>query len=623
MYGYGRFLRINVTNKTYKIEEIPADWLLMYGGGRGFGIKILYDELPDNCDALGEENKVILCTGVLAGTPIQAVHRWICITKSPLTNGYCRSVGGGTFAAYMRFAGYDCLIIEGKSDKPVYLHITSDGCTFHDASEIWGKNTEEAQDYVVEKLGGKNISTVAIGPAGENGVLYAGVFCGRRSASRCGGGTVLGSKKVKVIAIEAKRSLNLYDPDKVKLLAKEQLEIMRGNRDFQLHREFGTTDGMLSRNTMGVFPTKNFRYGYMHGWEAMSGAEYKKLRIGEAGCYSCSARCGKIHKVTEGPYAGALSEGPEYESYWAMSGTIDSNNIAATILADQLCDDYGLDTISTGVTIGFAYELYEKGIITKEDTDGLELEYGNHQAMIQLIHKIARREGFGDILALGTKRMAEKYGQGTDHYAMHVKGLELAGYEPRALKATGYAYSTSNIGGAHGAGALAFQEWGMPVPRAVDRFDDFGKADIVIFNQNNSCSNEIGVICSFALPWGWNVALYGPMLTAVTGLEEFSDRKFLWQLGERIFNLERAFLNRQGISRKDDALPKRVQTEPLHTCGMPGEGQMIRHHREFLDEYYKLRGWDENGVPTKEKLEELKLGYVVKDLERARSKNLI
>lgn len=229
------------------------------------------------------------------------------------------------------------------------------------------------------------------------------------------------------------------------------------------------------------------------------------------------------------------------------------------------------------------------------------------------------REGFGDILATGTKRMAERYGQGSEAYAMNVKGLELAGYEPRGLKATGYAYSTSNIGGAHGAGALAFQEWGMPVPRSVDRFDDFGKADIVIFNQNNSCTNEVGVVCSFALPWGWNVTHYGPMLTAVTGIEEFSDRKFLWQMGERIFNLERTFLNRQGINGKDDTLPERVQTEPLHTCGMPGEGQMIKHHREFLQEYYKLRGWDESGFPTKERLENLELGYVVNDLERIKS----
>jgi len=520
----------------------------------------------------------------------------------------------------MRYAGYDCIIVEGKSETPVFLSITSTGVGFHDASHLWGKNTREAQQGIKEALGGgKNISTVAIGQAGENKVLYAGTFYGRRSASRGGNGAVLGSKNLKGIGIVAQRNLDhLYDNEKIKELGKKQFEIMNGNEDYLGHKDRGTTDGMISRNTMGVFPAKNFRYGYLEGWEAMTGAEYRKLRIGSAGCHICGANCGMIHRVTQGIYQGAESEGPEYESYWAFSGSIGVANLEATVMADMLCDDYGLDSMSTGVTIGFAYELYEKGIITKADTDGLELVYGNHEAMIELMHKIGRYEGFGRILAMGCKRMAEHYGHGSPDYAMHVKGMELAGYEPRALKCTGYGYATSNIGGAHGAGVLAFQEWGMPVPRVLDRFEDFNKEDVVAFNQNSSCAGEIGIICAFANEWGWVFPLYMPMLVAATGIEEFEDRGFMSMLGERIFNMERSFILRQGTTAADDTLPKRIQTEPLHTLGMPGEGQMIRYLPEVIQAYYKHRGWTGDGFPTREKLEMLGLGFIVPDLERVR-----
>ena len=618
MIGYGRFLRVNLSNRSFSIEDIPESWPRLYGGARGFGAKILYDEVPDYCDPFGEKNKAIFCTGVLAGTNVHAAHRWVMITKSPLTDGYCRSVGGGDFGAYMRFAGYDCIIIEGKSETPVYLSVNSSGCEFRSASHLWGKNTEETQAAIVKDLGGgKNISTVAIGQAGENRVLFAGTFCGRRSASRGGSGAVLGSKNLKGIGITADRNLShLFDGEKVQELAKQQVSILTNNDDYKRHKEMGTTNGMLSRNSMGILPTLNFRYGYLDGWEAISGEEFAKMRIGAGGCYLCGAMCGKIHKVTEGIYKGAESEGPEYESYWSFSAPINATDIGATVMADQLCDDYGLDTISTGGTIGFAYELYEKGIITKADTDGLELVYGSHETMIELIRKIAYCEGFGKILATGTKRMAERYGKGSSDFAMNVKGMELGGYEPRGVKCTGYGYATSNIGGAHGAGSLAFQEWGMPVPRTLDRFEDMDKEDVVIYNQNNSCMNEVGVLCVFANSWGWIPPLYGPMLAAATGIEEFTDQKFRGMMGDRIFNVERSFILRQGTTGKDDTLPRRVQTEPLHTKGMPGEGQMITRLPEVLQTYYKLRGWTNDGIPTKGKLESLDLGYVVPDIER-------
>ena len=321
-----------------------------------------------------------------------------------------------------------------------------------------------------------------------------------------------------------------------------------------------------------------------------------------------------MHVVPEGrPYAGARSEGPEYESAWAFTGSIDSNCIEYTVAADELCDELGLDTITTGGSVGFAFELYEKGIITKADTDGLELTYGNHAAMIALIKKIARREGFGDVLAEGTVGAARRIGKGAEAYAMQAKGLEFPAYEPRGLKTLAFNFATSNIGGSHCYG-YAPQEIGGTVPRAVDRFAEEGKADIVIYNQNNAALRETGVICEFAGDWGdWYFPLYNKMLVAVTGIQEFADWETFEQGGERIVNLERAFNVREGFSRVQDTLPRRFLTEPLHTRGAPGEGQMIRGLDAFLDEYYRLRGWTKDGIPSRDKLNELGLGYVIDD----------
>ncbi|MBN2060186.1 MAG: ABC transporter ATP-binding protein, partial [Deltaproteobacteria bacterium] len=481
----------------------------------------------------------------------------------------------------------------------------------------WGKSTAEAQDRI-KKVHGRSARIACIGPAAESLVKYAAIVNGTRTAARCGIGTVMGSKKIKAVVINAKKRLNLHDPDALRRLAKEQLISIQENPGYKHHKRYGTTDGSTTRNLLGVFPTRNFRYGQMDRYELLSEDEYMKIRVGEFGCYGCPARCGKIHQVpVNQTYGGSRSEGPEYESFWSFSGPIDSTSIGATVAADQLCDEFGMDTISTGGSIGFAYELYEKGILTKSDTDGLELTYGNHAAMITLITKIANREGFGDILADGTLGAARKIGKGAEAYAMQVKGLEMAGYEPRGLKATGFGYATSTIGASHTNGSLAFQEWGMPVPRAVDRFSEEGKADIVIFNQNQSALAEIGVLCSFSRGWGdWHRRLYGEMLAAATGIKEFSDGRYLALIAERIVNLERAYNVRAGFSRRQDTLPRRFITEPLHTGSARGEGEMVRALDKFLDEYYELRGWTDNGIPSRSKLENLELYSEIKDMEK-------
>jgi aldehyde:ferredoxin oxidoreductase len=616
MDGYaGKFLRVNLSSGSIETEPLPQKHVMAFLGGRGFGIRYLYDEVPAGADPLGEENKIVFQTGILTGTAVVAGSRWLASALSPLTGIYGKSCAGGDFGAWLKFAGYDFVIVEGKAEKPVYLHVTADGCEIRDASGLWGKNTGETQ-ALLREYHGATTRAACIGPGGENLVRYAAIVTGTRTASRCGIGTVMGSKRLKAIAVSARRTVNIADPDALRGLIKDQVATINADATYQSHKKYGTTEGSMSRNALGIYPTKNFRYGRMEGHERLSQVEFGKLRTGEFGCYACSARCGKVHAIPAGrPYEGVVSEGPEYESYWSFSGPIGSTSIEATVAADQLCDELGIDTISAGGSIGFAYELYEKGIITKSDTDGLELVYGNHAAMVTLIEKICRREGFGNILAEGTVRAAQIIGNGAAAYAMQVKGLELPGYEPRGVKATGFGYATSSIGGTHGNGSLAFQEWGMPVPRAVDRFSEDGKADIVIFNQNGSALGEAGIICSFSRSWGdWYRRIYPAMLRAATGIEEFGDMRFLGATSERIVTLERAFNVRRGVRRKHDRLPDRFLTEPLHTGASPGEGQMVTNLEGFLDEYYRLRGWSEDGVPTREKLEGIGLQDVAKDI---------
>jgi aldehyde:ferredoxin oxidoreductase len=613
----GNILRINLTTGGTSTEKVPEKIARDFVGGRGYGIKYLWDELKPGVDPLSADNKLILITGPLSGTSAVALSRWMAVTKSPLTGAFARSVCGADFGAWLKFLDYEAIILEGKADKPVYLHLTAEGCRIESAAEIWGKDTVHTQEWLIQKHG-NNTRSAVIGPAGERLVKYAAIVSDRRTAGRCGTGAVMGSKNLKGIAITAQRALHLYDSETYNKLAKEQINLVRENPGFLSHKEWGTTSTQDITNKIGVYPVRNFRYGQLEDYPKVLGAEYRKLRTGDMGCYSCPARCGKVHTVTSGPFAGAKSEGPEYETIWSFTGTIESSDITASIAADQLCDDLGLDTISTGNIIGFAYELYEKGLLTKENTGGLELKFGDPAPMVALIKKIALREGIGDLLAEGSMRMAQTIGHGSSDYAIHVKGLELPAYEPRGAKTHGYNYVTANIGASHCYGYAAQDIFGMPFPRPTDRFaEDY--PDIVIFNQDGVAWKETGIICSFSGNWGWN-KLFGPMLAAARGISELSDDAYLEQVGHRIFNLERAFNIREGFGRQQDTLPRRMLTEGLHTRQAPGEGQIVRHQDKFLDSYYQLRGWSLDGIPTAQKLNELGLGFAINTMEKASQK---
>jgi len=612
-----KLLRVNLSNSTIKDEDIPQKIALDYVGGRGFGSKYFYDEVAPGTDPLGKQNKLLVGTGLLAGTGAQSLSKWIVVTKSPLTNTFARSYGGGDFGAWLKWAGFELVIFEGKAAKPVYLHIAGGKYEIRDASAIWGKTTSQAQEYLKKQHGAK-ARMICIGPAAEKQVRFAGIFSGRRAAGRGGTGTVMASKNLKAVVIEADRKEELANPAEFKKLVQQQVKGYKGGLGFEPFRDYGTPMGVdYPGFAMGTFPVRNFRSADLEGWEKISFLQYAQITQKHVGCYACMLKCGKIRTVADGPYAGVNSEGPHYETIWAFTGPTGCTNLEATVMADHMCCELGLDTISTGNSIGFAYELFEKGILTTRDTDGLVLKYGDPEPMLKLIEKIGRREGLGDILAEGVKRAAEHIGKGSAEYAMHVKGLEMPGYEPRAMKALGMNYALSNMGANHCYG-YAQQEMGNPRPRLVDAAADEGKGDIVKYNQDYVAAIELANACTF--PANnlelFGLELIGNMLVAALGETKFGSADYLWLVGEKVYNLERCFNIREGFSRKDDTLPKRMYTEPLQ--GGMRDGEIIRKPDVIIDEYYEARGWDKNGIPTKATLKRLGLEEVDKDIAKFR-----
>ena len=612
-----KLLRVNLSKGVAKDEDIPKKLALDYVGGRGFGSKYLYDEVAPGTDPLGKQNKLLIGTGPLAGTSAQSLSKWIAVTKSPLTGTFMRSYGGGDFGAWLKWAGFELVILEGKSAKPAYLYIADGKYEIRDASAIWGKTTSQTQEYLKKQHGAK-ARMICIGPAAEKMVRYAGIFCGRRTAGRGGTGTVMASKNLKAIVVEAERKEELANPVEFGKLVKEQVKGFKGGLGFEPFRDYGTPMGVdYPGFSIGTFPVRNFRSADLEGWDKISFLQYAAITQKHSGCYACMLKCGKIRTVPDGPYAGVNSEGPHYETIWAFTGPTGCTDLGATVMADHMCCELGLDTISTGNTIGFAYELFEKGILTSKDTNGLILKYGDPGPMLKLIEMIGTRKGLGDILAEGTKRAANRIGKGSEQYAMHVKGLEMPGYEPRSLKALGMNYALSNVGANHCYG-YAQQEIGNPRPRLVDAAADEGKGDIVKYNQDYVTTIELTNACTF--PANnlelFGLELIGSMLVAALGEAKFGSADYLGLVGEKVYNLERCFNIRDGFSRKDDTLPKRMYTEPLK--GGMRDGEIIRKPDAIIDEYYEARGWDSNGIPTKATLKRLGLEEVDKDIAKFR-----
>ncbi len=619
--GYtGKILRINLTDKVAREEDLPLEIAKEYIGGAGFGIKYLYDEVPAGANPLGPENKLIFASGPFSGTAIPCASRMAVTAKSPLTGAVGMALTGGYFPVELKFAGYDALIVEGKAAKPTYVSIKKGDVKFRSAKKVWGMKTTDTQQIIKNELKDQNVRIACIGPAGENLSKMACIINELRAAGRKGLGAVMGSKNLKAIAVRGRGKIPIADKEKLKRAKGEFTKAMKESAvlypDFS---KLGTPMVVDHTCALGIFPGKNFLATGAFAPADKIGVDVQLTRdTGKEHCYGCPVGCTQLRMAKTEPYTGILAEGPEFETYYSFGGVTGVDNIDAIIAADRLSDELGLDTISAGATIAFAMELYEKGILSKEETGGLELNFGNHEAMVTLLRLMAFRIGIGDILADGTRAAAGKMGKGSEKYAMHVKGLELPGYDVRGAKAHGLNYATAYTGADHNRG-YAFQEvFGVPIPYEVDRFAAEGKGKLTKWNQDvRSVTCDAATMCAFLLDMAvpaiatQNTA---DLMEAVTGLKYTAEE--VEAVGERINNLARAFNVREGFTREDDTLPDRLMTEPLKEGASKGQVISKDELKQMLDEYYTERGWDINtGTPTREKLEALGLGYVAKAMK--------
>ena len=604
-----KLLRIDLTNQTFAEEIIPEKIIRDYMGGAGVALKYLFDEVDGAIDPLSVENKLILSDGPLTGTSAACASRMSIVAKSPLTGAVGMCMTGGYFPAELKFLGYDMLIIEGKSEKPVYLWIKDGKVAFRSAERLWGTNTIDCQQIIKDDLGDQNIRVACIGPAGENLSRLACIINERRAAGRKGLGAVMGSKNLKAIAIRGTNPVPVADKDAFREASGRMLAAMKESPvlypDFS---KLGTPMVVDATWGLGIFPTKNFQttgtWSPVEGIGAMANTAQK---IGNEHCYRCPVGCSQMKLVRKGRYAGSMSD-PEFESMYSLGGTCGVDNLDDVIAADRICDEQGLDTISAGATVAFAMELVEKGILTKEEV-GMDLTFGNGQAMIDMLIKMAHRDGFGDVLSDGSRFAAQKIGKDTEKYTMQVKGLELAGYDIRGVKAHGLGMATAYTGADHNR-SYAFQEvFGIPVPYGVDRFAIEGKGALTKWNQDlRSVTCDCATMCAFlmdmAVP-GICAQNAADMVNAASGLD-FTPEEVA-QIGERLNNLTKLFNMKAGLTRKDDKLPHRVMNEPL--AGGASKGQYIPKEDldKMLDEYYTARGWTLEGVPTAEKLASLGL----------------
>lgn len=614
--GYtGKILRINLTDQTAKEADLSLEIAKDFIGGAGFGIKYLYDEVKAGTDPLSPENKLIFAPGPFSGTTIPCASRMAVTAKSPLTGAVGMALTGGYFPVELKFAGYDALIIEGKAEKPTYVWIKNGKVQFRSAKKVWGMKTTDTQQIIKNELNDQNIRIACIGPAGENMCKIACIINELRAAGRKGLGAVMGSKNLKAIAVRGNTKIAIADKEKLKIAKGGFTQAMKESPVLYPHfSKLGTSMIVDPMCAMGIFPGKNFSATGEFAPADKIGAEVQETRnVGSEHCYGCPVGCSQLKMAKTGAYEGILSEGPEFETMYSFGGVTGVDNIDAIIAADRMADELGLDTMSAGVTIAFAMELFEKGILSKEDTGGLELNFGNDEAMVTLLRLMAFREGIGDILADGTKAAAEKIGKGSDKYAMHVKGLELPGYDVRGAKAHGLNYATSYTGADHNRG-YAFQEiFGIPIPYEVDRFAAEGKGKLTKWNQDvRSVTCDAAPMCAFLLDMAvpaiatQNTA---NLMEAVTGLKYTPEE--IQTVGERINNLARAFNVREGFTRDDDTLPNRLMTEPLKEGASKGQFISKDDLKRMLDEYYTERDWDINtGAPRRDKLTELGLEYV-------------
>lgn len=617
--GYaGRILRLNLENRTYGVEELREDVVRLYIGGSGLAAKILFEETEATVDPLGPQNVLIFMNGPLTGTRVPLSGRHEVVAKSPLTGIYGESDVGGTWGCELRHAGYDGVVVKGVAQKPTYIWISDGGIEFRNATHVWGMDTYEV-DTVLKKETDEKAVVQTIGPAGERLARIAGIFSNGkdgRPAARCGLGAVMGSKRLKAICVRGNQPVQVAREDDLSRSIRELGGMMV--KDGKSLHDYGTSGSLVTIEQLGDLPIKNWAQGrWEEGAKKLSGQRMaESILTGRYYCGACIVGCGRTVSISSGPYAGTEGAGPEYEALASLGAINLTDDLGAVAKANELCNRYGLDVISTGIVIGFAIEAYEKGLISSEDTGGLQLQWGNPSTLIECVHRIGRREGFGWLLGEGVKRVAESIGGLAPELALHVKGLELPAHDPRAYNSVALAYATSNRGACHLQGfSHAFERnVTMPdlgYPEVQDRFAVKGKGEFVAKLQNLMSLFDSAKLCKFTLFTGIKAHHVVEWLNIVVGWDMSLDE--FMKAGERIFNLKRMYNVRCGISRKDDTLPPRAL---IMKRGAGGASENLPPLGEMLSEYYKYRGWDELGIPTKEKLASLDLDWLTTALPK-------
>lgn len=610
MYPYtSKLLRVDLSGEgSCVVEEIDEGTERMFLGGPGLAARILLDRMDWKGDPLGAENKLVFAIGPLTGTNAPAGCRYVVCGKSPL-GIWGEAHAGGFWGPELKFCGFDAILIQGKASNPVYIWIHDGGAEIRDAAHLWNKDTYETEEIIREDLGDSKIRVVAIGIGGENlSTMACIVNDGGRVAGRTGLGAVMGSKHLKAIAIRGRKGVNVADKERFSQLVRQYNKNISQHPAVPLMRKFGThaATGLIAR--MGDVPIKNWRLGDWEGLSKLDGPGFEStIRVRNYHCWGCLMGCGQVAEVKEGPYRVERGHAPEYEAVASFGAMCLNDSMESIAKANDLCTRYGLDVISTGATVAFAMECYDKGLIGDKDTNGLELRWGNHDAIIKLIERIANRRGLGELLADGTREAAQRIGKGSEEFAIHTKGLELPMHNPKAFSSWALAYATSNRGACHLQATTYVVERGLTFPsigmtELLDRFSSERKAELTKTLQDFYTIIECLGMCKFLIYVGFQPEDFAALFSAASG-QDMPLNEIL-KIGERTYNLIRCLNVIMGVSRKDDTLPKRLLSEPYAEGGAKGFVPVLD---PMLDEYYALRGWDANGIPTKEKLRELSL----------------
>jgi aldehyde:ferredoxin oxidoreductase len=602
--GYiGRLIRINLTEWSIKEEKINPEWQKNFLGARGLAARYYYDEINKNIEPLSFENKLFFFTGPLTGSPGPSTTKIGLATKSPETRQYLCSNGGGYFGPHLKKAGYDGMIIEGKASQPVYILIKDNDIQIKDGKELWGKTTFEI-NKILKKEVDREDQILSCGPAAENGVVLSCIQIGERSMGRGGAGAVMASKNLKAIAVKGSGVVPVSDPAKFKELAKKAVNYVKKNK--VSHTNYGTAQYTAVMNELGAYPTRNFQTVVFEGVDTIR-AEYMKEHyfVKNQACFRCPVACSQLCEVKEGPFMGAKAD-PEYETIGTLGAICGVSDFAAIIKGNEICDELGIDTMSVGVIIAFAMEIFERGYITKKDTGGLDLRFGNGEAMVKMIEKIAKREDIGDLLAEGMLGIAEKRSE-FQYYLMHVKGLPLAAYDPRGFYGNALTYGTSSRGACHNVGGWSIRD--ELISGEYDRFSVKGKGELIKSLQDTRAYiDSLGVCTVVRSGYGFTNKPKGKILEYLTGYDFTTE---LMTIGERIYTMERLILNREGRFRKSDIIPKRLMTEKILEGQAKGHVVSDEIYNQMLDDYYKVRGWNKEGRPTKERLEKLGINDLV------------